>query len=144
MRARTTSSRHSFPPPDFTMKPLLTLASWSLWLATAQADPPRFSEHLIGAGYSYSFGIATADIDGDGDLDISSADALPNNRLYWYQNNGQGTFQRHIVQRDDPQRLERHALADIAVEPPAAPGGPEGSCGDVRAVSSGSASNAPT
>ena len=95
------------------MKPLLTLASWSLWLATAQADPPRFSEHLIGAGYSYSFGIATADIDGDGDLDISSADALPNNRLYWYQNNGQGTFQRHIVQRDDPQRLERHALADI-------------------------------
>ena len=75
--------------------------------------PIRFDEQLVMDGYSYSFGIATADLDGDGDLDITSADALPNNDLYWFENNGQGRFQKHFIQKDDPERLERHAIGDI-------------------------------
>ena len=39
----------------------------------------------------------TADIDGDGDLDITSADALPNNSLYWYENNGSETFTKRTI-----------------------------------------------
>lgn len=84
--------------------------------ATAQvidAGPLKFHEHLIMDGYTYPFGLAAADFDGDGDLDLSSADALPNNSLYWFENDGKGVFKKHFVQRDDPQRLERHAVGDI-------------------------------
>ena len=95
------------------MRLISMLSACWLLLGMATAEPPRFQEHLIGAGYTYSFGIATADIDGDGDLDITSADALPNNSLYWYENKGNAIFQKHFVQRDDPERLERHAIADI-------------------------------
>ena len=75
--------------------------------------PLRFDEQLVMDGYTYSFGIATADLDGDGDLDITSADALPNNDLYWFENDGQGHFQKRFIQKDDPERLERHAIGDI-------------------------------
>ncbi len=94
-------------------------------LPTAEADEPkpaptiirsgplRFEEHLIMDGYTYAYGIAAADLDGDGDLDLTSADALPNNSLYWFENNSSGVFKKHFIQRDDPQRLERHAIGDI-------------------------------
>ena len=49
-----------------------------------------FTEHLIMDGYTYPFGICAADLDGDGDLDLTSADALPHNNLYWFQNDGRG------------------------------------------------------
>lgn len=73
----------------------------------------QFEEQLIMDGYTYSYGIAAADLDGDGDLDLTSADALPNNSLYWFENDGRGQFKRHFVQKDDPERLERHAIGDI-------------------------------
>ncbi|MEC9092272.1 MAG: VCBS repeat-containing protein [Planctomycetota bacterium] len=73
----------------------------------------RFDERLVGDGFTYSFGIGTADLDGDGDLDITAADALPNNHLYWFENNGQAEFKKHFIQKNDPERLERHAIGDI-------------------------------
>jgi hypothetical protein len=78
-----------------------------------RSGPVRFEEHLIMGGYTYAYGIAAADLDGDGDLDLTSADALPNNSLYWFENSGRGPFQKHFIQRDDPQRLERHAIGDV-------------------------------
>ena len=72
-----------------------------------------FSEHLIYDGYSYPYGIAAGDIDGDGDLDITSADCKSNDSVYWFENDGAGTFTKHLVQDNDPERLERHALGDI-------------------------------
>ncbi len=79
----------------------------------AVAGDIRFSEHLIMGGYAYAYGIAVADLDGDGDLDLTSADALPHNCLYWFENDGKGQFTRHFIQKDDPNRLERHAIGDI-------------------------------
>ncbi|MBI3467171.1 MAG: VCBS repeat-containing protein, partial [Planctomycetes bacterium] len=73
----------------------------------------QFSEHLIMDGYAYSYGIAAADLDGDGDLDLTSADALPHNQLYWFENDGQGNFTRHLIEENYPERLERHAIGDI-------------------------------
>ena len=90
----------------------LTVVETSGPSACAQL-PLRFDEHLVMDGYTYSFGIAIADLDGDGDLDITSADALPNNDLYWFENDGQGRFQKHFIQMDDPERLERHGIGDI-------------------------------
>lgn len=77
------------------------------------AGPIKLEENLIMGGYTYAYGIAAADLDADGDLDITSADALPNNSLYWFANDGQGKFARHFIQKDDPQRLERHAIGDV-------------------------------
>ncbi|MEZ6053370.1 MAG: VCBS repeat-containing protein [Planctomycetaceae bacterium] len=73
----------------------------------------RFSERLIADNYAYAYGIAAADIDADGDLDLTSADYTPHNRLYLFENDGQGSFQRHIIQQDDPERLERHLVGDV-------------------------------
>lgn len=79
------------------------------------AAPPglKFTEFLISNDYTYPFGVAAVDIDGDGDLDLTSADALPHNNLYWFENDGKGNFTRHFIQKDDPERLERHAIADM-------------------------------
>lgn len=76
----------------------------------------QFSEHLIADGYAYAYGIAAADIDDDGDLDLTSADYTPHNRLYLFENDGRltpGQFRKHVIQRDDPQRLERHMIGDV-------------------------------
>lgn len=92
--------------------PVLCLAT--LCLCSGKPDGSlRFEEHLVMDGYTYSFGIAAADLDGDGDLDLTSADALPNNSLYWFENDGLGRFKKRLIQKDDPQRLERHAIGDI-------------------------------
>lgn len=45
----------------------------------------EFSEHLIMNEYAYPFGICAGDLDRDGELDLTSADALPNNNLYWFE-----------------------------------------------------------
>ncbi len=73
----------------------------------------EFSEHLIMDKYAYPFGIWAGDLDRDGDLDLTSADALPNNNLYWFENDGDGNFTRHFIQKDDPERLERHMVGDV-------------------------------
>jgi len=95
------------------MRVLLICSVGTMVLGMKTTVPVRFEEHLVGGGYTYSFGIAAADLDADGDVDITSADALPNNDLYWYENDGQGRFRRRFVQRDDPERLERHAIGDV-------------------------------
>ncbi len=73
----------------------------------------RFSEHLIADKYAYAYGIAAADFDDDGDLDLTSADYTPHNMLYLFENDSHGTFKRHVIQKDDPERLERHAVGDV-------------------------------
>ena len=94
----------------------LVLAALTVGVAQAGEKAPnaaRFTEHLIMNGYTYAYGIAAADLDGDGDLDLTSADALPHNCLYWFENDGKGRFGRHFIQKDDPERLERHGVGDV-------------------------------
>ncbi|MDA1055886.1 MAG: FG-GAP-like repeat-containing protein [Planctomycetota bacterium] len=82
----------------------------------AAAKPPNsihFSEHLIADKYAYAYGIAAADLDRDGDLDLTSADYTPHNMLYLFENDGRGNFGRHFIQKDDPERLERHLVGDV-------------------------------
>lgn len=81
--------------------------------AETPTTPLRFTEHLIADKYAYAYGIAAADFDQDGDLDLSSADYQPHNMLYLFENSGEGKFHRHIIQKDDPERLERHMVGDV-------------------------------
>lgn len=103
---------------------MLQLAVLNLILSISQIGSTRgqgelqqpsiqFSEHLIGGNYAYAYGIAAADFDDDGDLDLSSADYTPHNMLYLFENDGAGVFEKHIIQKDDPERLERHLVGDI-------------------------------
>jgi len=73
----------------------------------------RFSEHLIADGYTYAYGIAAADLDRDGDLDLTSADATTHNMLYLMENDGKGQFRKQFIQKNDPERLERHMTGDV-------------------------------
>jgi hypothetical protein len=77
------------------------------------ANSIQFSEHLIAEKYAYAYGIAAGDIDGDGDLDMTSADYTPHDMLYLFENDGSGSFKRHLIQKEDPERLERHRLGDV-------------------------------
>lgn len=77
------------------------------------AEHVLFSEHLILDNYSYAFGLAAADLDGDGDVDLTSSDAFTHDSLYWLENDGSGTFTKHFIQREEPERLERHAVGDV-------------------------------
>jgi hypothetical protein len=77
------------------------------------ASSIRFTEHLIADKYAYAYGIAADDLDRDGDLDLTSADYQPHNRLYLFENDGKGAFARHLIQQDDPERLERHMIGDV-------------------------------
>jgi len=73
----------------------------------------QFTEHLIADNYAYAYGIGAADLDGDGDVDLTSADYTPHNMLYLFENDSRGNFKRHLIQKDDPERLERHMLGDV-------------------------------
>lgn len=99
----------SGPARCFIMMLVLCLSNASVFAQNGV----QFEEHLIADGYTYSYGIAAGDLDGDGDLDLTSADALPNNSLYWFENDGKGGFKKHFIQKNDPDRLERHAIADV-------------------------------
>jgi hypothetical protein len=66
----------------------------------APADQPQFSKHLIKDGYSYSYGLDAADLDGDGDIDLTSCDTR-NFRLYWFENEGDGSFREHLIEDGD-------------------------------------------
>ncbi len=73
----------------------------------------QFTDHLIMSDYQWTFGIGLADLDGDGDLDVISSDANGANKLYWFENDGKGNFQQHLIQENDPQELQRHAVGDV-------------------------------
>src|SRR5262249_40573772 len=109
------SSRHtSFA--EIPMRNLISLCATLSILATlflcAAEEKPQFTEHLLQDKYGYAYGIAAADIDGDGDIDLTSVDTV-NNLMYWFENDGNGKFKRHIIARDEAGWLERHAIADI-------------------------------
>ena len=74
-----------------------------------------FTEHLLADGLGYVFGVAAADLDGDGDFDLTSPDIRnkSHSTLFWYQNDGNGEFERLVIHRDEPGWFERHAIADI-------------------------------
>ena len=80
--------------------------------ADDDAQPPRFEEQLIADGYGYAFAVEAADLDGDGDLDLTSGDTTKN-ALYWFENDGKGSFERHFIQRDEPGWFERHVIGDV-------------------------------
>ena len=75
------------------------------------AELIRFTEHLIADGYNYAYGISAADLTGNGVLDIVSADTDVG--LYWFENDGQGNFTKHIIHERAKEWLERHAVVDI-------------------------------
>ena len=79
------------------------------------AEPVRFSEPLLAENLGYVFGVATADLDGDGDLDLTSPDIRnkSHSTLFWYQNDGQGSFKRLVIYKDEPGWFERHAIGDL-------------------------------
>jgi len=91
------------------------LAKWISARHKQWAKPAaiHFSEHLIADKYAYPYGIAAADIDKDGDLDLTSADYQPHNKLYLFENDSRGNFKRHLIQKNDPERLERHMIGDV-------------------------------
>lgn len=72
----------------------------------------RFAEELIADGYGYAFAVAAADLDADGDLDLTSGDTDKGD-FYWFENNGKGKFQKHVVRQGEPGWFERHVIGDI-------------------------------
>src|SRR5215218_4373862 len=71
----------------------------------------KFTEHLVSNEFNYAYGISAADLTGNGVLDLIAADT--NVGLYWFENDGQGEFTRHVIHRRTEEWLERHAVADL-------------------------------
>jgi hypothetical protein len=96
------------------MQRCLWIAGLGLALVVRGDDPPslRFSEELIADGYGYAFAVSAADLDADGDLDLTSCDTDKGD-FYWFENNGRGKFQKHVIRQGEAGWFERHALGDI-------------------------------
>lgn len=77
-----------------------------------EADSIRFEEKLILDKYGYAYGIGAADLDGDGHLDLVSSDTT-NGHLYWFANDGKGSFQRFFIMKEEPGWFERLAIGDV-------------------------------
>jgi hypothetical protein len=89
------------------------------FVSVAGATEPavRFAEHLIAGNYGYAFGVAAHDLDGDGHLDLTSVDIVGKNpsaaSLFWFENDGTGVFQRHVIHENEDGWLERHCIGDL-------------------------------
>lgn len=96
----------------------LAIMTFLLGAASVLAAPPcgdspvSFSNRLIADDYTYAYGIAVGDLDGDLDPDVTSADTT-SDVFYWYENDGSGSFERHVVKQNDDGWFERHELADL-------------------------------
>lgn len=88
-------------------------------LTLLAADKPavHFTERLIADQYGYTFGSAAADLDGDGDLDLTNVDIVGKRpsaaSMLWFENDGQGNLQRHVIHDQEDGWLERHCVGDI-------------------------------
>ena len=99
---------------------LVPIAVWPMFLVVSLwAQNLKFEEHLISNDYTYVYAIAAADLDADGDLDMSSSDCTTaasrkHNDIYWFENDGNGTFKRPWIAKTDWHgRFERHELKDL-------------------------------
>lgn len=90
--------------------------------AATEKSSLRFSEHLIADRFGYAYGLAAADLDGDGDLDVTSQNIAGSSAsrdeptlstLSWFENDGRGTFRRHVIHMGEPGWFERHAVGDV-------------------------------
>ena len=96
----------------------LVMTSGAFVLTLYAAKLIRFTEHTIVDDHRYTFGIGAVDIDGDGDIDITCPDIYKigpdgESNLYWFENSGQGEFQRHVIYEGQLGWMERHASGDI-------------------------------
>lgn len=102
---------------SFTPQHILVVSLCLLSPLAAASTNTVFSDHLIRDGFGYAYAVMSADIDNDGDQDLTSQDILGNpsmSTLHWFENDGEGTFQRHVIATGEPGWFERHALGDIS------------------------------
>ena len=55
----------------------------------------NFKEHLIDDTLIYVYGISSVDLTGNGFLDLIAVET--NIGLYWYENDGNGNFSKHVI-----------------------------------------------
>jgi len=81
--------------------------------------PVRFAEFLIRDNYRYLYGVSAGDLNGKGHIDLVTSDILEdsdgnrNSSLYWFENDGQGTFQQHLIWESESGWFERNAIGDL-------------------------------
>ncbi len=62
-------------------------------------EAPEWKRHFIHQTIQYPHSLIVLDFDGDGDQDAASC-AFGSREAYWFENDGQGTFTKHLVARD--------------------------------------------
>lgn len=62
-------------------------------------EGPNWKAHGIHAELLEPHSLVVVDLDGDGDLDAATC-AYGDKLAYWYENDGRGTFRRHLVARE--------------------------------------------
>ena len=71
-----------------------------------------FTEQLLSNQYTYAYGLAAGDLTADGRPDIVSSNATSRS-MYYYQNNGGGSFTRNTIESNDQGILERMAIGNV-------------------------------
>ena len=85
------------------------------WYENVNGEGLTWTFHRsLALGEPHRYGIAVrtwvVDLDGDGDVDIVQTEAdNPDGRVAWFENDGRGTFTRHMIQ-DEGEQLDFHSL----------------------------------
>ena len=100
------------------MRRMATLGGLAILLAAmitclpVTAEEIEFVEHTVGDDFDGARHAQVVDLDDDGDNDVVAC-GFEDDDIFWWKNNGSGSFTRHVVVQDNFEKVNHLVVADL-------------------------------